>query len=83
MASSAIRWSIASECREQEEARAQARDSGVLPGALSLLVLRGLVARLSHLPKSETECDVTPPGDAKPRKSVDDDRAEKWAAIGS
>jgi hypothetical protein len=34
----------------------------VLPGALSLLVLRGLAARLSHLPKSETECDVTPPG---------------------
>jgi hypothetical protein len=55
----------------------------VIPGALPLLVLRGLVARLSHLPKSETECDVTPPGDAKPRKSVDDDRAEKWAAIGS
>ena len=25
------------------------------------LVLRGLVAQLSHLPKSETECDVTPP----------------------
>jgi hypothetical protein len=25
-----------------------------------------LVARLSHLPKSETECDVTPPGDAGP-----------------
>jgi hypothetical protein len=42
--------------------------------------LRGLVARLSHLPKSETDCDVTPPGDAGPRTSVDDDNAEKWAA---
>ena len=44
------------------------------------LILRGLVAQLSHLPKSETECDVTPPGDAEPRRSVDDDNAEKWAA---
>jgi hypothetical protein len=46
------------------------------------LVLRGLVAQLSHLPKSETQngTDVTPPGDAEPRSSVDDDDAEKWAA---
>ena len=36
------------------------------PGALARLVLRGVVARLSHLPKSETDCDVTPPGDAEP-----------------
>ena len=50
------------------------------PGALPRLVLRGLVARLSHLPKSETECDVTPPGDAEPRSSIDDDNAEKLAA---
>jgi hypothetical protein len=27
------------------------------------LVLRGLVAPLSHLSKSETECEVTPPPD--------------------
>jgi hypothetical protein len=35
--------------------------SGVLPGALPRLVLRSLVAPLSHLSKSETECEVTPP----------------------
>jgi hypothetical protein len=50
------------------------------PGALPGLVLRGLVAQHSHLPKSETECDVTPPGDAEPRSSIDDDNAEKLAA---
>ena len=75
-ASSAIRWSIAIGYREQEEARAP-DNFGVGHGALPGLVLRGLVAQHSHLPKSETECDVTPPGDAEPRRSVDDDNAKK------
>ena len=79
MASSAIRWSIAIEYREHEEARAPG-NFGVGHGALPGLVLRGLVARHSHLPKSETVCHVTPPGDAGPRGSVDDDNAKKWAA---
>jgi hypothetical protein len=47
------------------------------------VVLRGLVARLSHLPKSETEDGFrrnAPQGDAEPMRSVGDDNAEKWAA---
>jgi hypothetical protein len=31
-------------------------------------------------PRAKRIADVTPPGDAEPRSSVDDDNAEKWAA---
>jgi hypothetical protein len=64
----------------RKEARAPRKGFTVLPGALPLWSSVVWWPSSVTSPKSETDCDVTPPGDAGPRSSVDDDNAENWAA---